>query len=189
MLERVQAGELPFDRTIKVSLTERLTKEQISARMPHNLPTMRAPDGGAAPRLRDVGESRGRREEAKADAQARFIRRRRKMLKLVEELSLRTRRVQPLMRQLEELSRRHGSAAGAAPAAEGRRAPRRRGLRRCSRELRSIMLQTLESPAASASAAGCSASSSPSTSASSASCPAATCGWSCRSPRSTATAA
>ena len=40
-LERVHAGDLPFDRTIKVSLTERLTKEQISARMPHNLPTLR----------------------------------------------------------------------------------------------------------------------------------------------------
>ncbi len=36
-LHRVHSGELPFDRTIKVSLTERLTKEQISARMPHNL--------------------------------------------------------------------------------------------------------------------------------------------------------
>ena len=31
---------LPFDRTIKVSLTERLTKEQIIARMPHNLATL-----------------------------------------------------------------------------------------------------------------------------------------------------
>ena len=41
MLERVQAGELPFDRTIKVSLTERLTKAQVSARMPQNLPTLR----------------------------------------------------------------------------------------------------------------------------------------------------
>src|SRR6185503_18690878 len=40
-LERVQAGELPFDRTIKVSLTERLTKEQVQARMPHNLPLIR----------------------------------------------------------------------------------------------------------------------------------------------------
>ena len=40
VLERVQKGELPFDRTIKVSLTERLTKEQIQARMPHNLPLL-----------------------------------------------------------------------------------------------------------------------------------------------------
>ncbi len=39
-LTRVYRGDLPFDRTIKVSLTERLTKEQILARMPHNLKTL-----------------------------------------------------------------------------------------------------------------------------------------------------
>ena len=40
-LEKVHDGVLPFDRTIKVSLTERLTKEQIMARMPHNLRTLK----------------------------------------------------------------------------------------------------------------------------------------------------
>ena len=39
-LHRVHQGELPFDRTIKVSLTEDLTKEQILRRMPRNLPTL-----------------------------------------------------------------------------------------------------------------------------------------------------
>ena len=39
-LVKVHKGALPFDRTIKVSLTERLTKEQIIARMPHNLDTL-----------------------------------------------------------------------------------------------------------------------------------------------------
>ncbi len=39
-LRKVHNGQLPFDRTIKVSLTERLTKEQITARMPHNLATL-----------------------------------------------------------------------------------------------------------------------------------------------------
>ncbi len=39
-LDKVHNGALPFDRTIKVSLTERLTKEQIMARMPHNLRTL-----------------------------------------------------------------------------------------------------------------------------------------------------
>ena len=39
-LDKVHSGILPFDRTIKVSLTERLTKEQIIARMPHNLATL-----------------------------------------------------------------------------------------------------------------------------------------------------
>src|SRR3954464_1044091 len=40
LLTQVYKGELPFDRTIKVSLTEQLTKEQILARMPHNLRTI-----------------------------------------------------------------------------------------------------------------------------------------------------
>src|SRR5262249_62350929 len=40
-LEKVFKGILPFDRTIKVSLTERLTKDQILARMPYNLGTLR----------------------------------------------------------------------------------------------------------------------------------------------------
>ncbi len=39
-LTKVHDGTLPFDRTIKVSLTEQLTKEQIMARMPHNLRTL-----------------------------------------------------------------------------------------------------------------------------------------------------
>ena len=40
ILAKVHKGVLPFDRTIKVSLTERLTKEQIQARMPSNLRTL-----------------------------------------------------------------------------------------------------------------------------------------------------
>ena len=40
-----------FDRTIKVSLTERLTKEQILARMPHNLRTLQHLLRAEPPRL------------------------------------------------------------------------------------------------------------------------------------------
>src|SRR5256884_8250871 len=39
-LKRVHSGELPFDRTVKVSLTENLEKDKIMARMPHNLRTL-----------------------------------------------------------------------------------------------------------------------------------------------------
>ena len=104
-LIQVYQGELPFDRTIKVSLTERLTKEQILARMPHNLRTLT--------QLLDQSRNDFRlliRNSTSADARRtarkRYLRARVKMLQLVEELSLRTRRVQPLMRQLEEFSRR-----------------------------------------------------------------------------------
>src|SRR2546422_7591840 len=39
-LKRVHCGDLPFDRTVKVSLTENLEKDKILARMPHNLKTL-----------------------------------------------------------------------------------------------------------------------------------------------------
>ncbi len=104
-LHRVHSGELPFDRTIKVSLTERLTKEQISARMPHNLRTL---DVLIRQNKADfellVRKSTSPR--LKAEVRRRFIRNRRKCLQLVEELSLRSRRVTPLLKQLEEISRR-----------------------------------------------------------------------------------
>ncbi len=106
-LRKVHNGELPFDRTIKVSLTERLTKEQIQARMPHNLQTLE--------QLLELNRQefeqlirRSTTPEAKAAARVAFLRRRRKCLQLVEELSLRTRRVQPLVQQLSDFADRMG---------------------------------------------------------------------------------
>jgi RNA polymerase primary sigma factor len=40
VLVRVHKGELPFDRTVQVSVTDRLEKEQILGRLPHNLRTL-----------------------------------------------------------------------------------------------------------------------------------------------------
>ena len=104
-LHRVHSGELPFDRTIKVSLTERLTKEQITARMPHNLRTL---DVLIRQNKSDfellVRKSTSPR--LKAEVRRRFISNRRKCLELVEELSLRSRRVTPLLKHLEEISKR-----------------------------------------------------------------------------------
>src|SRR5215211_9266985 len=39
-LKRVHLGELPFDRTLQVSVTDRLEKDQILGRFPHNLGTI-----------------------------------------------------------------------------------------------------------------------------------------------------
>ncbi|QDT68414.1 RNA polymerase sigma factor SigA [Planctomycetes bacterium MalM25] len=99
-LEKVQEGELPFDRTIKVSLTERLTKEQVSARMPHNLRTLR---GMMEQQRADYAKQVDNRltKDEKQEARTRYLRRRDKMLTLVEELSLRSKRVSPLIKDLE----------------------------------------------------------------------------------------
>ena len=143
-LKKVHQGHLPFDRTIKVSLTEQLTKEQILQRMPHNLRTLE----------RLLADNRGdfrrciRRSTTVDDrraARSRFLSRRHKMLTLVEELSLRTRRVQPLIRQLEGSLARMESLKLKIGQLDGNPAARddRANLRK---ELRDLMLSTLESP-------------------------------------------
>jgi len=107
-LRRVYRGDLPFDRTIKVSLTERLTKEQIQARMPHNLQTL----DHLLANNKDIFDQLIRKSTKKRTRKMlrkQFIRNRQKALQLVEELSLRTRRVQPLMHQLEGFSTRMNS--------------------------------------------------------------------------------
>jgi RNA polymerase primary sigma factor len=143
-LVKVHKGALPFDRTIKVSLTERLTKEQIIARMPHNLHTL---SHLMEENQNDFRTLLNRRTtaEAKQDGRKRFIRRRRKMLTLTEELSLRTRRVQGMMRQMEDtlermdVIRRHLRMTVDNRATRDKRANLRR-------ELRDLMVLAQESP-------------------------------------------
>ena len=144
-LTKVHKGILPFDRTVKVSLTERLTKDQILARMPHNLGTLAKL---MAENRRDFAHLINKRTppEERSEARKRFIRRRRKALTLVEELSLRTRRVQAMMRQIEEVCRRMQEIRrrlrqlAATPAPMDERANLRK-------ELRDLMVLTQESPA------------------------------------------
>ena len=105
-LEKVQDGELPFDRTIKVSLTERLTKEQVQARMPHNLRTLRNLMDAQRADYATMVDRRINDKKAKQAARTRYMRRREKMLTLVEELSLRTKRVSPLIKKLKQYADR-----------------------------------------------------------------------------------
>ncbi len=104
-LKRVHAGELPFDRTIKVSLTENLTKEQIQARMPHNFRTI---DHLVREKERSFATliNKNKTTEEREDARTRFLSCRRKLVILIEELSLRSRRISPLIQELEKFSSR-----------------------------------------------------------------------------------
>ena len=104
-LKRVHQGELPFDRTIKVSLTERLTKEQIQARMPHHFRTM--------DHLLKVNKiefakliRKSTSAEVKETARLKFLRTRAKLVQLIEELSLRSRRISPMIGELKKFSQR-----------------------------------------------------------------------------------
>jgi RNA polymerase primary sigma factor len=143
-LKQVYRGELPFDRTIKVSLTEQLTKEQILARMPHNLATI---DNLLDANRRDFAKliRKSTPLAERLAARKMFLRRRRKCLQLVEELSLRTRRVQPLLKQMEEFSERLDEVQSRL--AEIRHDPGCRDERaNLRRELADLMKITLESP-------------------------------------------
>ena len=145
ILEKVYQGTLPFDRTIKVSLTERLTKEQIMARMPHNLRTLKHLMEQNRDDFRRMISRRTPRAE-KAEARRRFLRRRRKMLTLVEELSLRTRRVQQLVKQMHELSRRMDFLRKRIGELKAQPNARQFELTAARRELRDLLMLTLESP-------------------------------------------
>ena len=143
-LHRVHRGELPFDRTIKVSLTEHLTKEQVSARMPHNLRTL----DQLIRQNREDFELLVRKStppRLKAQVRARFIARRKKALELVEELSLRSRRVTPMLMRLEEFSRRMNYIRTRL-AELGHDAVSRDEAADLKQELREIMLLTQETP-------------------------------------------
>jgi RNA polymerase primary sigma factor len=106
-LVKVEKGELPFDRTIKISLTECTEREQVLGRMPHNLKTVKQllemNEADAVGALgTDTQASKAMREEHLAA----IDQRRRKIATLLEEMSLRTQRLQPLIRRLEQIARR-----------------------------------------------------------------------------------
>jgi RNA polymerase primary sigma factor len=105
VLRKVNLGELPFDRTIKVSVTENLEKEQILARMPLNLATV---DHLVECNIRDFRAMvrAGGDADACRGLHRDLVNRRQKAVTLVEELSVRTQKVQPLMKRLEQIAAR-----------------------------------------------------------------------------------
>ena len=105
VLKRVHSGELPFDRTVQVSVTDRLEKEQIMGRFPYNLATL---DYLLKQNRRDHGiaSSKSARPAERSAAWRRLGRRRLRAVRLVEELGLRTQRIESNIRSLEDFSRR-----------------------------------------------------------------------------------
>jgi RNA polymerase primary sigma factor len=105
VLRRVHEGDLPFDRTVQVSVTDQLEKYQILGRLPTNLRTLET----LLKRNQhdyNVATSRSRAEAQRRTAWRRLGRRRRRAVRLVEELGLRTQRIEPMIKTLDEFSRR-----------------------------------------------------------------------------------
>jgi RNA polymerase primary sigma factor len=105
VLRRVQEGDLPFDRTVQVSVTDQLEKHQILGRLPHNLRTLET----LLKRNRrdyNIATSKTRAAMERRTAWRRLGRRRRRAVRLLEELGLRTQRIEPMIKTLDEFSRR-----------------------------------------------------------------------------------
>jgi RNA polymerase primary sigma factor len=143
-LKKVQSGDLPFDRTVKVSLTENLEKDKIIQRMPHNLKTLEFL------MEQNVKEFEQLVDERTTEAQREVIReslklRRRKTVTLVEELSIRTQKVQPLMRKLEQISQRMNELEAQIESLKGNRQMKEERAN-LQKELHDLMTITLEEP-------------------------------------------
>ncbi|MEK6675444.1 MAG: RNA polymerase sigma factor RpoD [Planctomycetota bacterium] len=105
ILQQVHDGQLPFDRTMKISTAEHAAKSRISSRIPINLVTVRVlmtRNEEAWEQLQNNRLLVGPRRETERGVRER----RRKISKLLEELSLRTSRIQPLMKKLRGLHRK-----------------------------------------------------------------------------------
>jgi RNA polymerase primary sigma factor len=104
-LKRVHEGELPFDRTVQVSVTDRLEKDQILGRIPHNLRTL---DVLLKRNRHDYRVALGKSyvKKRRQEAWVRLARRRRRAVRLVEELGLRTQKIEQMIPVLEEFCRR-----------------------------------------------------------------------------------
>src|SRR5436189_490845 len=143
-LKRVHINELPFDRTIKVSLTENLEKDKIIQRMPHNLKTLEhLMERNVEEFTKMIDERTGDDDKRKMRRSLRI--RRRKAVTLVEELSIRTQRVQPLMKKLEQISHRMDDLEAHMQSLDNQRMGRE-DRANFEKELRDLMFMTLEDP-------------------------------------------
>jgi RNA polymerase primary sigma factor len=143
-LKRVHLEELPFDRTIKVSQTENLEKEKIMARMPHNLRTLDPLMEQNVEEFRKLIDLRTG-EDGKRELRRVLKLRRRKTVTLVEELSIRTQKVQPLMKKLEQISQRMDELERQIDDLKGVRGAKE-DRANLEQELRDLMVLTLEEP-------------------------------------------
>jgi RNA polymerase primary sigma factor len=143
-LKRVHCGDLPFDRTVKVSLTENLEKDKILQRMPHNLKTLEYLMEQNVEDFNKIADARNS-EDVKKEHRRSLKARRRKTVTLVEELSIRTQKVQPLMKKLEQISERMDELERQVEELKGVRSAKE-DRANLEKELLDLMVITLEEP-------------------------------------------
>ena len=103
ILQQVDDGDLPFDRTMKISTDEGMAdKGTIGQRIPMNLASVRKMLARNRENWEDLRDAKAKKEQEELRLAIR--RRRRRSVKLLEELALRTSKVTPLMKKLSSIS-------------------------------------------------------------------------------------
>ncbi|RYG79540.1 sigma-70 family RNA polymerase sigma factor, partial [bacterium] len=103
ILRQVETGDLPFDRTMKISTAEdQADKGTIGVRIPFSLNTISQLVERNRTDWDAYRAAKGKKEQA--EIMLRLRRRRRRCCKLLEELSLRTSRITPLSKRLQSIS-------------------------------------------------------------------------------------
>ena len=145
-LEKVYAGELRLDRTIEVSVTNTTEKKNIMKRLGPNLKTLKHL---LKQNYRDfhISISKKYPRKVRREAWKRLVIRRNKAVRLVEELNLRTNRLQPLYEKLCEISLRMQIVKGQIIETKEQGATAGRNIVELKSELRYLMRITFESPA------------------------------------------
>jgi len=104
IIQRVHEGTLSFDRTMKISTAENLVRAVIKKRLPQNVQTV--------DKLLKANQTLFKKSlqpptvEMQKDWIKRIYRNRRKIATLLEELSLRTSRIQPVKKKLHGISQK-----------------------------------------------------------------------------------
>jgi RNA polymerase primary sigma factor len=145
LLQKVRDSELRLDRTIEVSVTNTAEKKHIMRRIGPNLVTLK--------HLLKLNHDDYRIAISKSQPQAerhaawrRLVSRRNKAVRLIEELNLRTARLQPLLDKVSEIAERMVSIKEQLAEVEYNAIVAQRAVELQS-ELRYLMRITLESPA------------------------------------------
>ncbi len=144
LLEKVRDGQLRLDRTVEVSVTDAAEKKHILRRLTPNLETLvkllrqnQRDFRFAIHKKHPLGE--------RLNAWRMLVRRRYRAVRLVEELNLRTQRLQPILDKLAEIAHRMQSIR--AQLAEVDRHSAAVGQQELRSELHYLMRLTAESPA------------------------------------------
>jgi RNA polymerase primary sigma factor len=142
--ERVQAGQLAVDPTIDVVTSMKLSREQILARMPHNLETLRHLLVSAD--IDFTALLRAGTPTARARLRRVLWRRLNKALKLAEEMSPRIELLERWTDELRQDSRRMSDLALEIDTGNGRSAARREYRTKLVKQLRDLMMGTHATP-------------------------------------------